>query len=160
MVAIRSLTGQVAVLALSVQALASPASGMHKRTLDTCSSNTKGKCPGTLNCSAAKVSTAIQAAECSHNTRTSGAQTFAVFETDHQYDGSHGAPYGTCSAYTCAAPTAGDMTDADDDCWTFFWAGQGESNGTGTGCIRSPDDGTCGCEDSDGTFVYGSDSCT
>ncbi|TVY88190.1 hypothetical protein LAWI1_G007331, partial [Lachnellula willkommii] len=90
-------------------------------TLDPASSNTEGKCPATYNCSAAKVSTAIQAAECSHNTRTSTAQTFAVFVTDHSYDSSHGAPYGTCSAYTCTAPTAAQMTDVDADCWTFFW---------------------------------------
>lgn len=89
---------------------------------------------------AAKTSTAIQAAECSHNTRTSGTstpqslkieyctevwdagtQTFAVFVTDHEYDSSYGAPYGTCSAYTCTAPTDSEMTDDDDDCWTFFW---------------------------------------
>ncbi|KAG3075559.1 hypothetical protein PI124_g20406 [Phytophthora idaei] len=69
-------------------------------TLDPCSSNSKGKCPSTYNCSATKVSTAIQAAECSHNTRTSKTQTFAVFVTDHQYDGNNGYPYGTCSAYT------------------------------------------------------------
>lgn len=69
---------------------------------------------------ATKVSKAIQAAECSHNTRVSGQQTFAVFETDHQYDSSHGAPYGTCSAYTCESPTSADMK-ADEDCWTFFW---------------------------------------
>ena len=112
-----------------------------KRTLDPCTSNTKGKCPGATNCSgtplppsllshrrahidpplATKVSNAIQAAECSHNTRVSGQQTFAVFVTDHQYDKSHGAPYGTCSAYTCTAPTDAQMTDANADCWTFFW---------------------------------------
>lgn len=90
-------------------------------TLDPASSNTKGVCPSTYNCSATKVSKAIQAAECSHNTRTSATQTFAVFVTDHQYDSSHGAPYGTCSAYTCTSPTTAQMTDTDDDCWTFFW---------------------------------------
>ncbi|GAA84278.1 small secreted protein [Aspergillus luchuensis IFO 4308] len=121
-------------------------------TVDPASSNTKGK--------SAKTSTAIQAAECSHNTRTSGTQTFAVFVTDHQYDSSYGAPYGTCKAYTCTAPTDSEMTDDDDDCWTFFWNDNGESSGVGTGCIRSPDDGTCGCEDSDGTFVYGGSNCS
>lgn len=105
------------------------------------------------------MSKAIQAAECSHNTRTSG-QTFAVFVTDHQYDKSHGAPYGTCSAYSCTVPTSAEMTDDDDDCWTFFWDDSGESEGYGTGCIRSPSTGECGCENSDGTFVEGSDSCT
>ncbi|KDN63372.1 putative heterokaryon incompatibility protein [Colletotrichum sublineola] len=88
-------------------------------TLDPATSNTKGKCPSNYACSATKVSKAIQAAECSHNTRTGKAQTFAVFETDHQYDASHGAPYGTCSAYTCDAPT---QMLADADCWTFFWS--------------------------------------
>lgn len=75
-------------------------------TLDPATSNSKGKAPTTLNwylysirhrhailtaqSSATKVSKAIQAAECSHNTRTSKTQTFAVFVTDHQYDSSHG----------------------------------------------------------------------
>lgn len=87
-------------------------------TLDPCTSNTKGACPTYLGCTAAKVSTAIQAAECSHNTRTSTKQTFAVFTTDHQYDSSHGAPYGTCKAYTCTPPTASQMNN-NTDCWTF-----------------------------------------
>ncbi|RAL05138.1 uncharacterized protein BO80DRAFT_346156 [Aspergillus ibericus CBS 121593] len=129
-------------------------------TVDPATTNTKGKCPGTYNCSAAKTSTAIQAAECSHNTRTSGTQTFAVFKTNHEYDSSYGAPYGTCAAYTCTAPTDSEMTDEDEDCWTFFWNDNGESSGSGTGCIRSPEDGTCGCEDSDGTFVYGGSDCS
>lgn len=47
-------------------------------------------------------------------------QTFAVFKTNHKYDFSHGAPYGTCQAYTCTAPTETELT-ADEDCWTFFW---------------------------------------
>ena len=185
-------------------------------TLEPAASNTKGKCPASASCSgtintkhqviywnkanieilAAKKSTAIQAAECSHNTRTSGTspqplhssaetsvlirtetQTFAVFKTDHQYDSSHGAPYGTCEAYTCTAPTNSELTDEDEDCWVFFWkyvcpfysygvrsganksSSNGEDEGTGTGCIRSPDDGSCGCENSDGTFVAGSSSC-
>lgn len=89
-------------------------------TLDPCSSNTKGACPSYLGCSAEKVSTAIQAAECSHNTRVSGTQTFAVFTTDHQYDSNHGAPYGTCKAYTCTPPTTSQMNN-NTDCWTFFW---------------------------------------
>ncbi|EDP47096.1 hypothetical protein AFUB_100910 [Aspergillus fumigatus A1163] len=87
-------------------------------------------------------------------------QTFAVFVTDHQYDSSHGAPYGTCKAYTCTAPTDSQMTDVNEDCWTFFWNDNGESSGVGTGCIKSPDDGTCGCENSDGTFVYGGTNCS
>ena len=101
--------------------LTSPNDQLYKRTLDPATSNTKGKCPGSTNCSAAKVSDAIQAAECSHNTRVSGTQTFAAFTTEHQYDSAHGAPYGSCAAYTCAAPTDAEMTDIDADCWTFFW---------------------------------------
>ncbi|KAE8150478.1 small secreted protein [Aspergillus avenaceus] len=129
-------------------------------TLEPASSNTQGKCPGTLNCDPAKTSTAIQAAECAYNTRTSETQTFAVFVTDHQYDSSNGAPYGTCKAYTCTAPTSSEMTDSDDDCWTFFWNDNGEDSGVGTSCIKSPDDGTCGCENSDGSFVYGGSNCS
>jgi hypothetical protein len=45
-----------------------------------------------------------------------------------------------------------------DDC--FLCSGEGESEGEGAGCIKSPDDGTCGCENSDGTFIYGGDSCS
>ncbi|KAH7163591.1 small secreted protein [Dactylonectria estremocensis] len=127
-------------------------------TLDPATSNTKGKYPANPNCSATKVSTAIQAAECAYNTRVSGTQTFAVFVTDHQYDGNNGAPYGTCSAYTCTAPTDYELT-SNDDYWTFFWNDNGEDSGVGTTCIKSPDDGTCGCENSDGTFVYGGTSC-
>lgn len=88
-------------------------------TLDKASSNTKGKYPESPACSASKVSTSIQAAECAYNTRCSD-QTFAVFETDHQYDDVEGAPYGTCSAYACTAPTSSEM-ESDSDYWTFFW---------------------------------------
>ena len=108
---------------------------------------------------ASKVSTAIQAAECSHNTRVSGTQTFAVFETDHQYDDDTGAPYGTCSAYTCTAPTSDELEESSDY-WVFYWSDEGEDSGVGTGCIKDPQTGVCGCEDSDGTFISGSDSCT
>lgn len=69
------------------------------------------------------------------------------------------APYGTCSAYTCEAPTDSVM-ESDSDCWTFFWSDAGESSGVGTGCIKDPNDGSCGCENSDGEFIDGSDSCT
>ena len=70
-------------------------------------------------------------------------------------------PYGTCSAYTCEPPaTPGQMED-DEDCWTFFWEeGYGKEEGEGAGCIKDPGTGECGCEDSDGTFIAGSDSCT
>ncbi|KAL0263023.1 hypothetical protein SLS55_001998 [Diplodia seriata] len=128
-------------------------------TLDPATSNTKGKYPSSPGCSAEKTSTAIQAAECAYNTRVSGTQTFAVFKTDHQYDSSNGAPYGTCEAYTCTAPTSDELTEGEDY-WTFYWGSNGEDSGVGTTCIKSPDDGTCGCENSDGEFVYGSSDCT
>ncbi|KAF4314753.1 hypothetical protein BBO99_00009872 [Phytophthora kernoviae] len=131
--------------------LAAPA--MVSATLDPCRSNTKGYCPSTYNCEATKTSTAIQAAECSHNTRTHDTQTFAVFVTDHQYDGNHGYPYGTCTAYTCDAPTKSQM-EANEDCWTFFWSG------IGTDCIKDPKTGECGCErSSDGKFFVGKTDC-
>ncbi|CAI7622247.1 unnamed protein product [Penicillium pancosmium] len=128
-------------------------------TLDPASSNTKGKKPNNLNCSAAATSNAIQAAECSHNTRTSTTQTFAVFETDHQYDANNGAPYGTCTAYTCEAPSSSEL-ETESDYWIFYWSDDGESSGYGTTCIKDPNTGECGCENSDGTFIAGSSSCT
>ncbi|KGO77832.1 hypothetical protein PITC_060130 [Penicillium italicum] len=128
-------------------------------TLEPASSNTKGFRPNSLNCRATKVSKAIQAAECSHNTRTFRTQTFAVFETDHQYDSAHGAPYGTCSAYTCTAPTSGQLEESSDH-WIFYWGRGGKSAGYGTTCIKSPKTGECGCENSDGAFIAGSSSCT
>ena len=74
------------VLASIAPVLAAPhTQALNKRTLDPASSNTKGVCPANTACSASKVSTDIQAAECSHNTRVSGTQTFAVFVTDHQW---------------------------------------------------------------------------
>ncbi|KAL5000917.1 hypothetical protein BDV10DRAFT_182801 [Aspergillus recurvatus] len=143
----------------SLAALAALAPAFVTATLDPASSNTKGYKPSRLNCEAAKVSTAIQAAECSHNTRTSETQTFAVFETDHQYDGNNGYPYGTCSAYTCDPPSS-DELEADDDYWIFYWGDEGSESGYGTGCIKDPNTGECGCENSDGTFIAGSDSCS
>lgn len=86
-------------------------------TLDMATTNTKGKYPSSTSCSAGKVSNSIQAAECAYNTRL-GSQTFAVFETDPQYDDVFGAPYGTCSAYDCAV---GSEMTTDDAFWTFFW---------------------------------------
>ncbi|RYP44716.1 hypothetical protein DL768_008847 [Monosporascus sp. mg162] len=126
-------TTLITLLALAVSVTA---------TLDPATSNTKGKCPANPGCSPAKTSNAIQAAECSHNTRVSGTQTFAIFKTDHQYDSSHGAPYGTCEAYTCTPPSNEALT-ADEDCWTFYWGDEGEEQGEGAGCIKSPVDGTC-----------------
>lgn len=38
----------------------------------------------------ARLSQDIQAAECSHNTRTHEKQTFAVFVIDHDKDKNHG----------------------------------------------------------------------
>ncbi|RYP74085.1 hypothetical protein DL769_004102 [Monosporascus sp. CRB-8-3] len=142
-------TTLISLLALAVSVTA---------TLDPATSNTKGKYPANPGCSPAKTSTAIQAAECSHNTRVSGTQTFAIFKTDHQYDSVYGAPYGTCEAYTCTPPSSAGLT-ADEDYWTFYWGDEGEEQGEGAGCIKSPDDGTCGCENSDGTFVPGGSNC-
>lgn len=129
-------------------------------TLLPATSNSKGLYPTNPSCSPSASSNAIQAAECSHNTRTSTTQTFAIFKTDHQYDDVHGAPYGTCEAYTCPAPTSeGEMT-SDEDYWTFFWSSEGESQGEGAGCIRDPQTGECGCESSsDGKFVAGKTDC-
>lgn len=36
----------------------------------------------------------------------------------------------------------------------------GEESGEGAGCIKDPNTGECGCENSDGEFIAGSDSCT
>jgi hypothetical protein len=94
-----------------------------------------------------------------HNTRTHETQTFAIFKTDHQYDSVYGAPYGTCEAYTCAAPASADEITADADYWTFFWGDEGESDGEGAGCIMDPNSGVCGCESSDGKFVAGRTDC-
>lgn len=47
----------------------------------------------------------------------------------------------------------------DEDAWTFYWSDAGESSGEGAGCIKSPKDGSCGCENSDGTFVYKGTNC-
>lgn len=152
-------------------------------TLESATSNSQNRCPQTsaFNCAPEKVSYAIQAAECtsdsprsplprncrplicfsqgSHNTRTSNPQTFAIFRQNPEYDEVPGAPYGSCGAYTCAAPeTPGDMME-EEGCWTFFWDGRGAQAGVGTGCIRSPDSGECGCENSDGTFVEGGEGC-
>ncbi|KAH7064244.1 hypothetical protein BKA63DRAFT_482146 [Paraphoma chrysanthemicola] len=127
-------------------------------TLDPAMSNTKGAYPSSPGCSPIKTSKAIQAAECSHNTRTA-KQTFAVFTQDHQYDKVPGAPYGTCEAYNCAP---GANMSQNKDLWTFFWTAAGvvgKEGGDGAGCIKSPDDGSCGCENSDGTFVYGGTDC-
>ncbi|KAF4450305.1 hypothetical protein F53441_6588 [Fusarium austroafricanum] len=126
-------------------------------TLDPARSNTKGKYPKTASCAPTKISKAIQAAECAYNTRV-GKQTFAIFKVDHQYDKNNGAPYGTCEAYECEAPKSGDLI-ADDGYWTFFWNNNGESSGVGTTCIKDPNDGTCGCENSDGTFIHGGKNC-
>ncbi|KAG7391064.1 hypothetical protein PHYPSEUDO_005831 [Phytophthora pseudosyringae] len=143
--------------ALALALLAAPA--LVSATLSPCKTNSKGKCPSAYNCKVTTVSKAIQAAECSHNTRTHNKQTFAVFVQDHQYDGNHGYPYGTCSAYTCDGPTTAAMKK-DEDCWTFFWNGNGTGKGVGTDCIRDPKTGECGCESSiDGKFVAGKTDC-
>ncbi|OHF01204.1 hypothetical protein CORC01_03519 [Colletotrichum orchidophilum] len=142
---------------LSALFLLAPA--LVQATLNKSTSNTKGKCPKSYNCSPTiTTKTDIQAAECAFNTRTHKTQTFAVFKTNHAEDSSHGAPYGPCSAYTCESPTDAEMID-DADCWTFFWSGHGESNGAGLDCIKDPKTGVCGCENSDGNFIPGRSDC-
>ncbi|KAL1623440.1 hypothetical protein SLS54_004429 [Diplodia seriata] len=126
-------------------------------TLDPCTTNTKGKVPQNISCSAGEESSDIQAAECSHNTRLSGTQTFAVWTRTKT--NSNGLSYGTCKAYSCTAPTSGELT-ADEDGWTFFWNDNGSSSGDGTGCIRDPNTTECGCENSSGEFIAGSSSCS
>ncbi|KAF1954868.1 hypothetical protein CC80DRAFT_351612, partial [Byssothecium circinans] len=125
-------------------------------TLAPCSSNTSGKVPSSAACSATKTSKNIQAAECAYNTRTGGKQTFAVWTRTKT--NSNGLSYGTCAAYTCTAPTSSELT-ANEDGWSFFWNGNGEDSGVGTGCIRDPNTTECGCESSDGVFHVGKDDC-
>ncbi|KAF2683930.1 hypothetical protein K458DRAFT_418235 [Lentithecium fluviatile CBS 122367] len=125
-------------------------------TLDPCASNTKNKVPVSPACAATKTSTGIQAAECAYNTRTSSPETFAVWTLTKT--NSNGISYGTCEAYTCEAPTSDEIVEEEGG-WTFFWNDNGEDDGVGTGCIRDPNTTECGCENSDGTFVVGSDSC-
>ena len=126
-------------------------------TLQPATSNTKGKCPSTNDCAPQKTSQDIQAAECAHNTRTHGQETYAIWKRTKT--NSNGISYGSCAAYTCTAPTKGEMV-TNDACWTFFWSSGGAQQGVGTGCIRDPNSGECGCENSDGQFIVGSDSCS
>ncbi|KAK7553662.1 hypothetical protein IWX49DRAFT_221096 [Phyllosticta citricarpa] len=133
--------------------------GLATATLEPCTSNTKGKKPSVDLSKASKSSDDIQAAECSHNTRVSGDQTFAIFITDHSKDENHGAPYGTCYAFEIPAGSNSSMV-TDADAWTFWWSNQGSSSGVGTGCIKDPEDGTCGCENSDGDFIKGGTDCS
>ncbi|KAL7688612.1 hypothetical protein Plhal304r1_c018g0063351 [Plasmopara halstedii] len=142
----------IALIIIAIAALASA-------TLDPCKTNTNKRCLVRTNCKAAEPSKTIQAAECSHNTRTHEKQVFAVFVRDHKFDGNHGAPYGICHAYTCDE-TFTMKTKEGEDCWMFFWNGNGTNNGTGTGCIRDPLSGQCGCErSSDGKFFAGKTDC-
>ncbi|GMF14859.1 unnamed protein product [Phytophthora fragariaefolia] len=142
---------------LALLLLAAPA--LVNATLDPCRANIKGKCPKLYNCKVTTVSSAIQAAECSHNTRTYKKQTYAVFKQDHQYDESQGAPYGNCYAYTCDIHP---KMVANKDCWTFLWDGKvnGSTKGVGTGCIRDPHTNDCGCEvSSTGKFYVNKTDC-
>ncbi|EGZ27675.1 hypothetical protein PHYSODRAFT_308801 [Phytophthora sojae] len=111
-----------------------------------------GMCPKLHNCEATKVSTAIQAVECSHNTHEK--QTYAVFKQDHQYDGNHGYPYGDCAAYTCERHRTYTL------CRVFSVSVNGTESGDGTGCIKDPNTSECGCEDSAaGKFHVGKTGC-
>ncbi|CAI5702655.1 unnamed protein product [Peronospora effusa] len=135
-------------------------SSLVSATVDVALTNTKGECPSlSFKCDKPIYTNGpIQAAECSHNTRTHTKQTFAVFVTDQKYFGNNGYPYGSCSAYTCKAPTSDQMVKKAD-CWTFFWNGNGAEKGNGTDCIRDPKTNQCGCEDSDGKFTANKNSC-
>lgn len=42
----------------------------------------------------------------------------------------------------------------------YIYSDDGEDSGVGTTCIKDPSSGECGCENSDGTFIAGSSSCT
>ncbi|TDH68400.1 hypothetical protein CCR75_006969 [Bremia lactucae] len=144
---------------IALTLVAAPALVSVSATLAPCQTNSAHMCPGFYNCNATTISPAIQAAECSHNTRTHKRQTFAVFVQDHQYDGNHGYPYGTCFAFTCQGPTSNDLV-ANQDCWTFHWDNEGLSKGMGTDCIRDPKTSECGCErSSDGKFFVGKKDC-
>lgn len=46
------------------------------------------------------------------------------------------------------------------DLFFFFCSGNGKEDGFGTGCIQDPNTGECGCENSNGDFIVGSDSCS
>lgn len=87
-------------------------------TLDPCTSNTRNMVPKRPSCSPEESSDDIQAAECSHNTRVSGSQTFAVWTRTKT--NSNGISYGTCEAYTCEAPTESELSSSNGG-WTFFW---------------------------------------
>ncbi|KAF4314277.1 putative small secreted protein [Botryosphaeria dothidea] len=126
-------------------------------TLDPCTSNTRNMVPKRPSCSPEESSDDIQAAECSHNTRVSGSQTFAVWTRTKT--NSNGISYGTCEAYTCEAPTESELSSSNGG-WTFFWNDNGKEDGFGTGCIQDPNTGKCGCENSNGDFIVGSDSCS
>ncbi|KAG8629483.1 hypothetical protein KVT40_003348 [Elsinoe batatas] len=125
-------------------------------------SNTKGVCylPGP-ECKVYKPPDYIQDSECAFNKRTGKLpQTFAVWKHNPKFDKSHGAPYGTCLAYTCSLSSAIKKVN-DPGCWTFFWTSPtaGRQRGPGTDCVRSPINGRCGCQTSDGKFHEGRDDC-
>ncbi|KAL9530520.1 hypothetical protein SMMN14_05638 [Sphaerulina musiva] len=154
------VTGLALTLAWALATVLPPISAthrsLHRRTLDPAESNSKGMKPVDIDCPPARLSQDIQAAECSHNTRTHEKQTFAVFVIDHDKDKNHGAPYGNCTAYTCDVPT---KFVPDENHWSFFWNEEGLEEGHGAGCIKNPRNGKCGCENSDGKFITGADNC-
>ncbi|KAF2227761.1 hypothetical protein BDZ85DRAFT_175820, partial [Elsinoe ampelina] len=125
-------------------------------------SNTKGVCyiPGP-ECKVYTPPDYIQDSECAFNKRThKHDQTFAVWKHNPKFDKSHGAPYGKCVAYTC--PVAADIEKkVDPGCWTFFWTSPtaGKRKGPGTDCVRSPINGNCGCQTSDGMFHEAKTDC-
>ncbi|TDH68398.1 hypothetical protein CCR75_006967 [Bremia lactucae] len=126
--------------------------------LEPCLSVTNMACPTKFNCEATTTNGPIQAAECSRNTRTKAQQTFAIFVVDDKYRTYHGAPYGTCAAYTCKAPTPAELVK-NAKCSTIFWNSDGEEPGNFYGCIKDPQTGICGCEMSNGLFFPNKTDC-
>ncbi|EKG17783.1 small secreted protein [Macrophomina phaseolina MS6] len=99
----------------------------------------------------------IQLAECAKNIRTHGSndQYFAIFVLDESSDHltSHGAPYGTCFAFSCALPPNTPFA-SDPRAVTLFWQADpdaasnppGYIPGDASNCIKDPNSGACGCE--------------
>nr|QRZ04356.1 small secreted protein 1 [Ciboria carunculoides] len=129
-------------------------------TLDPAISHSTGQYFLHPGCKPATITKGIQAAECGYNTRTHDKQTFAMFTIDHQWDNNHGAPYGTCRAYTCSVPVLSELIP-DPDRTMFFWDDEVKATeGVGTDCIKDPHDGSCGCErSSDGKFFDLKNNC-
>ncbi|KAG0147352.1 hypothetical protein CROQUDRAFT_42998 [Cronartium quercuum f. sp. fusiforme G11] len=95
----------------------------------------------------------IQAAECACNTRAGHGQAFAYFEIDATKANNHGAPYGTCYAFTTVPKDAELINDPKYD--VFFWMANRGQSGTGVGRIKNSRTGVEGYEDSHGGYHDG-----